>query len=114
MRIRTKALIAGIVGTLMGCSEALAIADGDPQPLQNRGLSIPWKLGTNIRSGTITFLSKTRMVIALMHKGKSEQLEFVLNSETVQRSETVVGDQVTVHYRTDHNHNIATSIQNRK
>jgi hypothetical protein len=121
MRIQARAVIAGITAGFMGCFAALAIAQGasqngvsSPTMLQKPGVSFPSQLGTSVRNGTITYLNTTRMVIVHVHKGKTEQLVFVLNAETVRNSELAVGSQVTVHYRTENNQNIATSIQSRK
>jgi hypothetical protein len=120
MRIRANALIAGFVAGFMGCSATFAAAQGNSQNkapsselAQNPGESKRLKLGTTVRNGTIMSMNASRMVVVLMHKGKAEQLEVILNSATVRKGEIVVGSQVTVHYRTENNQNIATSIQKR-
>ena len=121
MKIRSKAIVAGIAGAyiaFMGCSSALAM--GDPQGQgassimeQTRGVPIHSKLGTSVRIGTIMSMNTSQMVLIRQHNGKTEQLNFVLNSETVRRGEIAVGSRVTVHYRNENNQHIATSIQTR-
>ena len=56
-------------------------------------------------------LIPTHMVIACRHKGKTAQLDLELNGVTVQKGAISVGSQVAVHYRTQDNRNLATSIQ---
>ena len=109
MRIRPGAIIAGIAAAFMACSAGAADSQGSLQTVFQRST-----LGTSVRNGTITSMTATRMIIVRTHKGKTEQLKLILNSETVWKGELAIGSSVTVHYRTENNLNIATSIQARK
>lgn len=71
-------------------------------------------LGTSVRNGTIKVMDATHLVVVRTHKGKTEQLDFILNSETLRKGVISVGSQVAVHYRKVNNKYIATSIQTRK
>jgi hypothetical protein len=107
-----KVITAGIAATLLGCSVvpdvAASASQGDAAPL------VADQLGTNIRNGTVVSMNATHMVIACRHRGKTAQVDLVLNRVTVQKGAISVGSQVTVHYRTQDSRNFATSIQLRK
>jgi hypothetical protein len=114
-------IVAGIAAILMGhcvvpvvaaaplqspAPEAQAPDNLDPLPAE--------ELGTNIRNGTVVFMTPIRMVVSCRHKGKTAQLDLVLNRVTVRKGNIAVGSPVIVHYRTKDNRNFATSIQLRK
>jgi hypothetical protein len=114
-------IVAGIAATLLGCS-AVPAASASSAQTQAPVASIPQnsdplpteQLGTNVRNGTVVFMTPTHMVVSCRHKGKTAQLDLVLNRVTVRKGEIAVGSPVTVHYRTKDNRNFATSIQLRK
>jgi len=121
MRIPIQAVTAGIASVLWGYSAAPAIAGAAPQSnvtsppiFQHSDSFISELLGTTIRNGTVISMDPTHMVIVCRNKGKTAQLDFVLNGVTVRRGEIAVGSQVTVHYRTQNSRNVATSIQLRQ
>ncbi len=121
MRMPLQATVTGITAILMGYSAVPAIAAVDPQreaalrPIsQITGSLNAGQLGTTVRNGTVVSMNPTHMVIACRHKGKTAQLELVLNGVTVRKGEIGVGSQVTVHYRTQNYRNFATSIQLRR
>ena len=107
MKMPLQFVAAGIFASFLGCSAASA-SQGEAAPL------VAEQLGTNIRIGTVVSMNPAHMVITCRHKGKTNQLELVLNGVTVQKGEIAVGSQVTVHYRTQDNRNFATSIQLRR
>jgi hypothetical protein len=121
MRIQLQIIATGIAATLLGYSAVPAVAACAPEseaalpPItQSAGSIVSEQLGTNVRNGTVISMNSTHMAIACRHKGKTAQLDLVLNGVTVQRGAIAVGSQVTVHYRTQDNRNFATSIQLRK
>jgi len=107
MRFPLIVIATGIFTSFLGFSTASA-SQNEAGPLAAE------QLGTTIRIGTVLSMNPAHMVIACRHKGRTNQLELVLNGVTVQKGAIAVGSQVTVHYRTQDNRNFATSIQLRK
>lgn len=114
-------IVAGIAAILLDYSAVPAIAASSPQnqapvsPIaQNSDPLPPEQLGTNIRNGTVVFMTPNHMVVSCRHRGKTAQLDLVLNRVTVRKGDIAVGSPVIVHYRTKDNRNFATSIQLRK
>ena len=106
MRSPIQALAVAAIAALMGCLMIPATAAADP--------FITAKLGTTVCNGTVMSMNSTHMIIGCRHRGKTAQLDFVLNDVTVRKGEIAVGSDVTVHYRAEKTRNLATSIQLRK
>jgi hypothetical protein len=68
----------------------------------------------NASNVTIVSIDEHRLVVSRTVKGKTEEVRFVLNPETVRMGNLNVGSHVTVHYKTQNHENIATSIQARE
>ena len=67
----------------------------------------------NVSNVTIVTMDTHYVVVSRKLKGKSEEVRFVLNSETVRKGNLRIGSKVTVHYTVLNHENIATSIQTR-
>jgi hypothetical protein len=65
----------------------------------------------NASNVTIVSFDANHLVVSRTVKGKTEQLQFVLNPDTVRSGGLIVGARVTVHYTTRNHENVATSIQ---
>jgi hypothetical protein len=72
--------------------------------------------GTHARHvavGTITSIDASQVVINEKVKGKEQPMTFKLDSSTKKMGNLANGSTVTIHYRTDHNQNIATAVRER-
>ena len=90
-----------------------------------RPLLVLWLLGAfaapalsknavlNVSNVTIVSMDAHSLVVSRSIKGKTEQLRFVVNSDTTLKGKLTPGSRVTVHYTTQYHENIATSIQSR-
>jgi len=67
----------------------------------------------NVSNVTIVSIDAHSLVVSRSIKGKTEQLRFVVNSDTTRKGNLTSGSRVTVHYTTQNHENIATSIQSR-
>jgi hypothetical protein len=67
----------------------------------------------NVSNVTIVWMDAHYLVVSRNLKGKSEEVRFVVNSETVRKGNLRIGSKVTVHYTIQNHENIATSIQTR-
>jgi hypothetical protein len=65
----------------------------------------------NASNVTIVSIDATHLVVSRTAKGKTEQLRFALNRDTVRSGVLRVGARVTVHYTTLNHENTATSVQ---
>ena len=68
----------------------------------------------NASNVTIVSIDAHYLVVSRSIKGKTEQLRFILTTNTVRKGNLAVGSKVTVHYTTQNNENTATSIQSRE
>jgi len=68
----------------------------------------------NASNVTIVSIDANYLVVSRSIKGKTEQLRFILNPNTVRKGNLTVGSKVTVHYTTQNNENTATSVQSRE
>jgi|SwirhirootsSR3_FD_contig_111_820567_length_783_multi_8_in_0_out_0_1 hypothetical protein len=76
-------------------------------------LVTPKDAALNVSNVTIVTMDTHYVVVSRKLKGKSEEVRFVLNSETVRKGNLRIGSKVTVHYTVLNHENIATSIQTR-
>ena len=67
----------------------------------------------NVSNVTIVSMDANLVVVSRTYKGKSEEVRFTVNSDTVRKGNLHVGSKVTVHYTIQNHANIATSIQAR-
>ena len=97
MNIRTL-MLAALAGALL----TLFCADGFAAG------KIPF---THASSGAIVLIDANRLVVTHQKNGKPETLDFVLTSATSRKGDLSVGNVVSVHYRMESDHRLATSIQ---
>jgi hypothetical protein len=74
-------------------------------------LAISKKTVLNASNVTIVSIDAHQLVVSRTIKGKTEQLHFVLNPDTVRSGNLSIGARITVHYTTQNHENTATSIQ---
>jgi len=66
---------------------------------------------TSVMHGTITSLEDSQIVVSEKAKsGKSETRTFMLDRDTAKSGALAVGNEVTIHYRSDNSHLMATSL----
>lgn len=115
--MNTRSLILALTsGLLLTVSSGMALANAQksstPAPTKHESPKPQSKaLKTSVSRGTITSIDANRLVLSHKNKGKPEELTFTLGSETSRKGDMAAGTQVTVHYRTQNNEHMATSIQ---
>jgi hypothetical protein len=67
----------------------------------------------NVSNVTIVWMDPHSLVVSRHTKGRTEEVRFVLTSDTVCKGNLHVGSRVTVHYMIQNHENIATSVQAR-
>src|SRR5215467_13866399 len=88
MRLPLK-LIATSLAVLLWHLPVPAVAAAVPQ--SEAASPTVDQLGTNVRIGTVLSINPTRMILSCRHKGKTAQLDLVLNGVTVQKGAISVG-----------------------
>jgi hypothetical protein len=73
--------------------------------------AIPKDMILNTRNVTLISIDDHRLVVSRTVDGKTEQLRFTIQPETVRSGNLRPGARVAVHYVTRKHENIATSVQ---
>ena len=73
--------------------------------------AIPRDMILNARNVTLISIDDHRLVVSRTVDGKTEQLRFTIQPETVRSGNLRPGSRVAVHYVTRKHENIATSVQ---
>jgi Domain of unknown function (DUF5666) len=116
MKIRESILTAGTV-VLLAVFSGVAMASPNPQaePAPATKQVVPKsniKRVNGVSRGTITSIDNERLVISHKKRGrKTEDLTFMLNSQTERKGDLKPGSIVSVHYINDNNQLTATAIQ---
>ena len=74
-------------------------------------VAIPRDMILNARNVTLISIDDHRLVVSRTVDGKTEQLRFTIQSETVRSGNLRPGARIAVHYVTRKHENIATSVQ---
>jgi hypothetical protein len=70
------------------------------------------KTTTHVSHGTVTSIDNDKLILSHKGKnGKAAERTFMLNSKTEKRGDLKPGSDVSVHYRTENNQLVATSVQ---
>ena len=107
------ALTSGVLLTVFS-GMALATSQKSPTPSAAKQSSAKGQSKvptTEISRGAIVSIDANRLVLSQKRNGKAEELSFILNPQTSRKGDIAVGNQVTVHYRTQNSEHVATSIQ---
>jgi hypothetical protein len=114
MKIRKSILTTGMV-VLLGVFGGAALAT--PQKpaasgAKRHALPSNSKAVNSVSRGTITSIDSERLVMSRKKKdGKTEDVTFMLNSQTERKGDLKPGSKVSVHYKNDNNQLLATAIQ---
>ncbi len=115
--MNTRSLILALTsGVLLTASSGMALANSQknstPAAAKQAAPKARGKATTSsVSRGTITSIDANRLVISHKKNGKPEDLTFSLSPETSRKGDLAVGNPVTVHYRTQNNEHMATSLQ---
>ena len=74
-------------------------------------VAIPKDMILNARNVTLISIDDHRLIVSRTVDGKTEQLRFTIQPETVRSGNLRPGARVAVHYVTRKHENIATSVQ---
>ena len=108
MKMR-KSIITTATGILLAVFSGMALANANPQ---KQAVPKPEKKSaTSVSTGTITSINSDQLVLSHKKNGTAEELTFMLSPKTERKGDLTSGAQVTVHYRTENNHLMATAIQ---
>ena len=66
---------------------------------------------THFTQGTITSINANEVVITKKVRGKAEQAQFTLNSQTQRNGNLATGTRVSVQYREQNGQNIAAAVR---
>jgi hypothetical protein len=67
----------------------------------------------HVAVGTISSIDNNQVVINEKVNGKEQPMTFKLDSSTKKAGSLTAGSMVTIHYRTQNNQNVATSVRER-
>ena len=95
-RVRTLALVAGLIVALSGT-----------------GFAAKKSADAHVAVGTITSIDNNQVVINEKVQGKEQPMTFKVDSSTKKSGNLTTGTPVRIHYRSENNQNIATAISER-
>lgn len=112
-----KSIITTTAGVLLAAFSGMALATAGPQKQSSPAVTkqvtqIPEnKSTTSVSQGSITSINSNQLVLSHTKDGTAEKLTFMLSPKTERKGDLTPGAQVTVHYRTEDNHLMATAVQ---
>src|SRR5262245_53514798 len=112
-----KSMLMATAGILLAAFSGVALASPAQKPAsstaQKQALpKAPSKSATKVSRGTITSIDNDKLVLSHKGKnGKAAERTFMLNSKTEKTGTLTPGSTVSVHYRSEKNELVATSVQ---
>ena len=107
----SSVFLAGYVGMTSASPQSPASASATKAKQEQKSTKAKAPV-TNVSRGTITSIDSNKLVLSQKNKktGKTEQTTYVLGSDTSRLGYPTVGNEAIVHYRSQNNSFVATSV----